>query len=161
MRDMHDGRLVLLAAVVCAIGTYASFALAHHAARASGTPRLRWGGISIVTSGCTAWATHFIVLLAFQPGMPAAFDPMLTGISLACAIVGIGAGVAISLRVRGRSLHFVAGLVVGLGVTTLHYVGQSAYLVQGTVTWNMWLVALSIVISLPISGFAMIAASSR
>jgi diguanylate cyclase (GGDEF)-like protein len=161
MRDMHDGRFVLLAAVVCAIGTYASFALAHHAARASGAPRLRWGAVSIVTSGCTAWATHFIVLLAFKPGMPAAFDPMLTGVSLACAIVGIGAGVSISLRVRRRSLHFVAGLVVGLGVTTLHYVGQSAYLVQGTVTWNMWLVALSIVLSLPTSGFAMIAASSR
>ena len=158
---MHDGRLVLLAAVVCAIGTYASFALAHHAARASGAPRLRWGAISIVTSGCTAWATHFIVLLAFEPGMPAAFDPMLTVISLACAIMGIGAGVSISLRVRKRTLHFVAGLVVGLGVTTLHYVGQSAYLVQGIVTWNMWLVALSIVISLPIAGFAMIAASSR
>jgi diguanylate cyclase (GGDEF)-like protein len=161
MRDMHDGRLVLLAAVVCAIGTYASFALAHHAARASGAPRLRWGAISIVTSGCTAWATHFIVLLAFEPGMPAAFDPMLTASSLACAIMGIGAGVSISLRVRKRTLHFVAGLVVGLGVTTLHYVGQSAYLVQGIVTWNMWLVALSIVISLPIGGFAMIAASSR
>ena len=161
MRDMHDGRLVLLAAVVCAIGTYASFALAHHAARASGAPRLRWGAISIVTSGCTAWATHFIVLLAFEPGMPAAFDPMLTASSLACAIMGIGAGVSISLRVRKRTLHFVAGLVVGSGVTTLHYVGQSAYLVQGIVTWNMWLVALSIVISLPIAGFAMIAASSR
>ncbi|MES3097715.1 bifunctional diguanylate cyclase/phosphodiesterase [Sphingomonas aerolata] len=161
MSDMHDGRLVLLAAVVCAIGTYASFALAHHAARASGASRLRWGAVSIVTSGCTAWATHFIVLLAFKPGMPAAFDPMLTSISLACAISGIGAGVSISLRVRRRSLHFVAGLVVGLGVTTLHYVGQSAYLVQGSVTWNMWLVALSIAFSLPMSGFAMIAAGSR
>ncbi len=161
MRDMHDGRLVLLAAVVCAIGTYASFALAHHAARASGAPRLQWGAVSIVTSGCTAWATHFIVLLAFKPGMPAAFDPMLTGISLACAILGIGAGVAISLRVRRRAWQFVAGLVVGLGVTTLHYVGQAAYLVQGIVAWNMGLVALSIAVSLPTSGLAMIAAGSR
>lgn len=161
MQDMHDGRLVLLAAIVCAIGTYASFALAHHAARASDVPRLRWGAVSIVTSGCTAWATHFIVLLAFKPGMPAVFDPLLTGISLLCAITGIGAGVSISLRVRRRSLQFAAGLVVGLGVTTLHYVGQAAYLVQGIVTWNMWLVALSIVVSLPTSGFAMIAAGSR
>lgn len=125
MRDMHDGRLVLLAAVVCAIGTYASFALAHHAGRASGAPRLRWGAVSILASACTAWATHFIVLLAFKPGMPAAFDPTLTGISLACAILGIGAGVSISLRVRSRSSQFVAGLVVGSGVTALHYVGHA------------------------------------
>jgi len=161
MRDMHDGRLVLLAALVCAVGTYASFALAHHAARATGTARLRWGAVSIVSGGCTAWATHFIVLLAFNPGMPAAFDPVLTGISLASAILGIGAGVAISLRVRRSALQFVAGLVVGVGVTTLHYVGQAAYLVQGLVSWNLWLVTLSIGLSLPTSGLAMMSASSR
>jgi diguanylate cyclase (GGDEF)-like protein len=161
MRDMHDGRLVLIAALVCAVGIYASFAIAQHAARASGRVRQRWGAVSVLASGSTAWATHFIVLLAFKPGMPAAFAPVLTGISLACAILGIGAGVLLSLRSRRRSMKFAAGLVVGIGVTTLHYVGQAAYLVQGTVTWDTWLVAVSIAFSLPISGIAMVAAASR
>jgi diguanylate cyclase (GGDEF)-like protein len=162
MRHMHDGRLVALAGVVCAIGIYASFAIAQHATRATGTLRTRWGLVSVVASGCTAWATHFIVLLGFRPGMPAAFEPALTAISLLAAIVGIGAGVAISLRsARRRGRQFLGGLVVGLGVSVLHYVGQAAYVVQGTVQWQLSLVFYSIMISLPLSGLAIIAVSNR
>lgn len=161
MRHAHDGRLLVLAGVVCAAGIYASFALAKHAARAAGRTRRHWGLVSIVASGATAWATHFIVLLAFQPGMPAAFEPLLTAISLLCAIGGIGAGVSISIRTRRRDLQFASGLIVGTGVATLHYVGQDAYLVQGTVSWNLWLVIPSILASLPISGAAMVAIAHR
>ena len=161
MRDMHDARLMIVASLVCAIGIYASFEIGHHAARATGAVRTRWGLVSIVASGSTAWATHFIVLLAFKPGMPAAFEPALTALSLTCAIVGIGAGVSISIRARRRWQHFVAGLIVGVGVATLHYVGQAAYLVQGTVAWNLGLVLPSVVLSLPVSGVAMIAVGSR
>ncbi|MGI4877483.1 MAG: bifunctional diguanylate cyclase/phosphodiesterase [Janthinobacterium lividum] len=150
-----------VAGLVCAIGIYASFALAHHAARATGSARNRWGLVSVVASGCTAWATHFIVLLAFKPGMPAAFEPVLTAISLTCAIVGIGIGVSIAIRVRQPWQRFAAGLVVGAGIATLHYVGQAAYLVQGTVSWNLGLVLPSIVAGLPIAGVAIMAAGSR
>ncbi|WP_407792370.1 EAL domain-containing protein [Pigmentiphaga litoralis] len=161
MKHMHDPRLLGAAGVVCAIGVYASFAIASHAARATGKLRARWGLVSILSSGCTAWATHFIVLLAFQPGMPSAFEPTLTIASLVCAIVGIGAGVSISIRSRHAHKHFVAGLVLGLGIVALHYVGQAAYLVQGTITWNLWLVVPSIIISLPLSGLGMVAAGHR
>jgi diguanylate cyclase (GGDEF)-like protein len=161
MQHAHDERLILLAGLVCAAGIYASFALAHHAARATGAIRMRWGIVSIVASGGTAWATHFIVLLAFRPGMPAAFEPLLTAVSLLCAISGIGVGVSLSIRTRRRGLHFVSGLIVGLGVAMLHYVGQDAYLVQGTVSWNLWLVVPSILASLPISGLAMVAVGHR
>ena len=161
MRDAHDARLVASAGFVCAVGIYASLALGRHAARATGQARLGWGLVSVVASGCTAWATHFIILLAFEPGMPAAFEPVLTAVSLVSAIIGIGAGVSVSIRVRRRSLHFAAGLILGAGIATLHYVGQDAYFVQGHITWDLWLVALSILVSLPISGVAMMAVASR
>ncbi len=161
MRDMHDVRLMVVAGLVCAVGIYASFAIGNHAARANGSARSRWGVVSTVASASTAWATHFIVLLAFKPGMPAAFEPVLTAISLTCAIFGLGAGVLISIRVRQRWQLFGAGLLVGVGVTGLHYIGQAAYLVQGTVVWNLTLVLPSVIASLPLSGLAMVAVGSR
>lgn len=161
IRNNHDHRLLLIAAVVCAVGVYASFALATHAARSTGKARRLWGLVSVVASGCTAWATHFIVLLAFKPGMVAAFDPVLTATSLLCAIVGIGTGVMLALGTRSKVRRFVAGLIVGLGIALLHYVGQAAYLVQGTVSWSLWLVVPSILTSLPISGLALLAAAHR
>ncbi|UAK25478.1 MHYT domain-containing protein [Sphingomonas nostoxanthinifaciens] len=158
---MHDPRLIAAAGIVCAIGIYASFAIAHHAARATGKSRALWGFVSVISSGCTAWATHFIVLLAFKPGMPSAFEPVLTIVSLISAIVGIGGGVSISIRSRRVRIHFLAGIVLGLGIVALHYVGQAAYLVQGTITWNLRLVIPSVLVSLPLSGLGMVAAGSR
>ncbi|MDR5733963.1 EAL domain-containing protein [Caballeronia sp. LZ025] len=157
----HDRSLMLLACVVCAIGIYASFAVGRHAARASGKARVHWGIVNVVASGCTAWATHFIVLLAFEPQMPAAFEPYLTAVSLACAIVGIGASVTVSIAGAQRSRQVLAGLIIGTGVAALHYIGQSAYLVQGTVSWDVELVLSSIGVSLPLFGVAMLAIANR
>jgi len=153
---------MLIAGLVCATGIFASFAIAKHAVRSTAKPRFYWGLTSVVASGCTAWATHFIILLAFKPGMPAAFDPLLTAVSLACAVIGIGAGIVLSIRSRRRPRRqFAAGLVVGVGIVALHYVGQAAYLVTGSVHWDLRLVSLSILVSLPISGLAVVAAANR
>ena len=161
MRHHHDQRLVLIAAVVCAIGAYASFALATHAARSTDRARTIWGLVSVIAGGCTAWATHFIVLLAYKPGMVAAFDPVLTATSLLCAVIGIGTGMLLALAKRDNVWRFVAGLVVGLGIAMLHYVGQAAYLIQGAISWNLWLVVPSILVSLPIFGLALLNAGHR
>ncbi|MFM0137157.1 bifunctional diguanylate cyclase/phosphodiesterase [Caballeronia grimmiae] len=157
----HDTRLMLLACLVCAIGIYASFAVGRHAARASGKARIHWGVVNVVASGCTAWATHFIVLLAFEPHMPAAFEPLLTAVSLACAIIGIGAGATVSITDPRSPRQFLAGMIIGSGVAALHYIGQSAYLVQGTVSWDLELVLSSIAVSLPMFGLSMVAIASR
>lgn len=157
----HDRWLVSMAALVCAVGVYASFAIARHAARANGTTRRRWAVVSIVAGGCTAWATHFIVLLAFRPGVDAAFDPAITVVSLVCAILGIGAGMLVSMRSRRSARQFVAGLIIGVGIAGLHYIGQSAYLVRGSVSWNPALILLSLLLGVPIAGAGMMTLSHR
>lgn len=158
----HDRGLLALAGAVCAVGIYATFAIAHHAARVSDGVRTRWATVSVVAGGCTAWATHFIVLLAYQPGMPAAFEPYVTVASLLCAIGGIGTGTLVSITSRRRRLpQFAAGTIIGIGVATLHYVGQSAYLVQGNVTWNPLLILVSVLVGVPAAGFALMALTDR
>ena len=76
IRHDHDPWLVLVAGLVCLCDTYASFALADHAVRSGRKTRSLWEPVTIVSAGCTAWATHFIILLAFKPGMPSAFNPL-------------------------------------------------------------------------------------
>ncbi|MBY9062522.1 EAL domain-containing protein [Sphingomonas yunnanensis] len=157
----HDHLLVVLAALVCGVGVYATFAIARHAARAEGVPRRRWALVSVVAGGCTAWATHFIVLLAFEPGIDAAFDPSGTVVSLACAIAGIGAGILVSMGSRRSSRQFVAGVVIGVGIAGLHYIGQSAYLVRGSVSWSLPLVLASMLVGVPVMGLGMMTLSHR
>ncbi len=157
----HDPKLLALAAMVCCIGIYASFAIALQAGRSEGVARRKWAGISIVAAGCTAWATHMVALLAFEPGMTAGFTPVLTALSLLLAIAGIGTGMALAVGSHHRMRRAVAGVVLGLGITALHYVGQAAYRVTGHVTWDLTLVASSVLLALSLFGLAIVFAGER
>ncbi|RZI61379.1 MAG: bifunctional diguanylate cyclase/phosphodiesterase, partial [Zymomonas sp.] len=157
----NDGRLLFLAAIVCIVGVYGSFSIAKHASRSAGRARAIWAWSSVLASGCTAWATHMIALLAFQPGMEAGFDPILTILSLLLGVVGIGTGLALAVGRQKRPRRFAAGTMLGVGVGALHYVGQASYVVRGEIAWDFGLVATSLLISLPISGLALVAAGER
>ncbi len=78
----HNQQMMLLAGLVCLVGIYASFAVAGQAGRSEGAAQRNWASIGIAAAGCTAWATHMIALLAFEPGMSAGFDPLRTAASL-------------------------------------------------------------------------------
>ncbi|WAP70133.1 bifunctional diguanylate cyclase/phosphodiesterase [Jiella pelagia] len=157
----HDVWLLVLAALVCMIGVYGAFSVAQHAGRATGKTRTRLAITGLVAAGCTAWATHMIALLAFRPAMPAGFEPVLTALSLVLGILGISAGMLIAIGGRSRLRRLMGGFVLGLGVVVLHYVGQSAYVVRGHVTWNDGLVALSIFASLPLFSLSLMCAGER
>ena len=156
-----DGGLLLVAALICVCGIYATFSLAAHAGRSQGPDRRRWGVISIVAAGATAWASHMIGLLAFRPGMDAAFEPILTALSLLTGVAGIGAGTWLAMRLRQPAGRFAAGVVMGVGVTGLHYLGQLGYVVRGQVEWRGGVVAASIASGLLLSGLAMLAGGAR
>jgi NO-binding membrane sensor protein with MHYT domain len=161
LTQAHDQRLILLAAFICIVGVYGSFAVATHAARSEGRSARLWAGASVVASGCTAWATHMIGILSFQPGMPAGFEPILTTLSLLLAIAGIGVSVALVIGQRRRTRRFLAGLVLGSSIAALHYLGQASYLVAGTVTWDLTFVAVSVPASFLMFGAALVVSGER
>ncbi|BDA86707.1 diguanylate cyclase [Aureimonas sp. SA4125] len=161
IQDAHDGWLLLAAAAVCVIGVFGSFSVAKHAAKSSGRRRAVLTATGVVAAGCTAWATHMIALLAFSPGMPAGFEPVMTAVSLLLGILGIGFAIAIAFGQRKRSRRLLGGLVLGLGIVALHYVGQFAYVVRGTVAYDHVLVAASVIGSLPLFALSLSLAGER
>ncbi len=157
----HDTKLVGLATLVCVLGVYATYAISKHAARSIAHERRLWSMVSVASTGGTAWATHFILLLAFQPGVPSGFDPVLTVVSLFIAVSVIGAGVFIVMNERASYRRFLGGVTIGAGIVGLHYVGQAAYVMQAVTRWNVPLVAGSILISLLLSGVSGLFSGSR
>jgi diguanylate cyclase (GGDEF)-like protein/PAS domain S-box-containing protein len=161
LRDAHDQTLLWLAAAVCVIGVYASISISRHAGRLDGRSRAGWAAVAIAAAGCTAWATHMIGLLAFQPGMLSGFDPFLTLLSLLLTILGIGISMRSSIGARNRGDRLASGILLGLSIAVLHYLGQAAYLVNGHVSWDHRLVALSLILSLPLFGGAIVISGDR
>ena len=62
----HDLRLVVLAAVVCALASLTAINLIHHVRRSAGQMRQIWLGVAATATGFGIWATHFIAMLAFR-----------------------------------------------------------------------------------------------
>jgi diguanylate cyclase (GGDEF)-like protein/PAS domain S-box-containing protein len=142
----HDLRLVLLAAVVCALASYAAMALLGHVARSVGPMRDMWLAVSAVATGFGIWATHFIAMLAFSPGIPSGYNIGLTALSLAGAIVLTGAGLAVALSKRLPGRAALGGAMVGGGIAAMHYTGMAAFEVEGRIVWDPSLVAASIIL---------------
>ena len=161
VRDEHDHQIVALAVAVCVLGVYATNSVGAHARRMKGRERHFWAWTSIVAAGCTAWATHFIALLAFQPGVPAAFEPVLTAVSLFVGVLVIGAGLLLALNTRDWRRRFAAGLLIDSGIAALHYLGQNAYAVVGDVAWDGPLIVISLLLSLPLAGTATVLTGLR
>jgi len=99
----HDFRLVGLAAVICTLASFTAVTLLHHVGKSSGIMRFCWLAVSATATGFGIWATHFIAMLAFSPGVASGYNIVLTLFSLVAAIVltGIGLCVAMSTALPG------------------------------------------------------------
>ncbi|QCI67200.1 bifunctional diguanylate cyclase/phosphodiesterase [Phreatobacter stygius] len=152
----HDLRLVALAAVVCALASYTAVSLVHHV-RASEGQVLRhrlWLPIAAIATGFGIWATHFIAMLAFQPGLPSGYNIALTVLSLLAAIVLTGVGLAIGVSRIGHG-RLIGGAVVGGGIAAMHYTGMAAFEIAGRIEWDPVLVLVSIVLGAALGALAL------
>src|ERR1700674_3915482 len=144
--NQHDLRLVGLAAVICALSSFTAISLLHHVRRSNGSMRLLWLAVSATSTGFGIWATHFIAMLAFAPGLPEAYNIPLTFLSLIAAIVLTGAGLAVAMSSASTASPWLGGAIVGGGIAAMHYTGMAAFEVQGHIIWDPVLVTASIIL---------------
>lgn len=140
----HDLRLVVLAALVCALASFTAISLLHHVRHSTGQMRKVWLGVVAISSGFGIWATHFIAMLAFAPGIPSGYNVILTILSLAAAIILTGWGFAVALSRTIPAANWLGGAIVGGGIAVMHYTGMAAFEIQGHVVWDPVLVSVSI-----------------
>jgi diguanylate cyclase (GGDEF)-like protein/PAS domain S-box-containing protein len=151
----HDLKLVGLAAFICILASFAAINLLRHARKSSGDMRLVWLGISAISTGFGIWATHFVAMLAFTPGIPSGYNVALTILSLIAAISLTAAGLFVSLLPNWRYGPWVGGAIVAGGIASMHYIGMAAFEVAGTVRWDPILVATSILVAAAIGAIAL------
>jgi diguanylate cyclase len=138
----HDYRLVLLAAFVCLLSAAMTVKLLRRVRNTEDARRLPSTLAAAVVSGIGVWATHFIAMLAFTPGMPVGYDLPITLASLAAAVLLIGAGFWVAVT----RIAWLGGGLAGVGVGVMHYLGMAAFQAEGRLVWDMGLVASSILI---------------
>src|SRR3982075_226510 len=151
----HDLKLVALAAAICVLASFAAINLLHHARKSSGYMQGLWLAVSAVSTGFGIWATHFVAMLAFTPGIPSGYNIVLTILSLVAAVLLTGAGLAVSLVRDWRAAPWLGGAIVAGGIAAMHYTGMAAFEIQGIILWDSALVAASIVLGAAIGAVAL------
>jgi diguanylate cyclase (GGDEF)-like protein len=179
----HDFRLVVVAALICASAAYTSFHIYNRVTDApSIQPRrhrqLAWVGLTGLSTGAGIWSTHFVAMLAYDSGLPTAYDPLLTLLSMLVAISVTTVGYAIAgigghgnqvlqhLKVWGRTIAVtdghvrsaLGGAVIGGGISIMHYTGMAALRVPGTIEWDAGYVIASVVLGTGFAAAALISA---
>jgi diguanylate cyclase len=151
----HDLRLVVLAALVCVLASFAAINLLRYARKSQGHMRSMWLLVSAISTGFGIWATHFIAMLAFTPGIPSGYNILLTVLSLIAAIFLTGAGLAVSLIPNSRFAPWIGGAIVAGGIAAMHYTGMAAFEIAGRILWDPTLVVASILIGALIGAAAL------
>src|SRR5580658_807406 len=144
--QQHDLRLVLLAAVFCFFGCDTALTLL---ARASGEDRSRreigwkWITAAAIVAGGSVWATHFVAMLAFRPGLPVGYDIPLTALSIVIAMAVSWIAFVLALRL---SAPVIGGAVFGLAVCFMHFTGMEALDMPAQIQWDPVFVLCAIVV---------------
>jgi diguanylate cyclase (GGDEF)-like protein/PAS domain S-box-containing protein len=157
----HDWRLVTLAVIICFLASAVAISLFHRAQATNERTRIAWLGLDAVVAGYGIWATHFIAMLAYDPGLGAGYNLILTILSLLIAVLVTGVGLGIALFHFGRWTAVLGGAVVGSGIAAMHYTGMMALEVPSRITWAPNLVVASVMLAIAFGALSVFFAARR
>jgi NO-binding membrane sensor protein with MHYT domain len=139
-----------LAYAMSCVGSALGLSAMSRARSTTGAARSRWLILAAVAIGGTGiWVMHFIAILGFSvPGVQITYDVGITLISMLIAIVVVGVGLTVAVTGRGSPASLsLGGLLTGIGVASMHYLGMSGMKMAATIHYRPLLVLASIVIA--------------
>jgi NO-binding membrane sensor protein with MHYT domain len=139
-----------LAFVMSVLGSFLGLRCTARAQAHTGASRARWlilGAVSIGAAG--VWVMHFIAMLGFSiPRESIRFNVPLTVLSMLIAVAVVGIGLFIVAFGNDSNPRLLAaGVITGIGVASMHYLGMAAMKMSATMTYNPALFALSVIIA--------------
>jgi diguanylate cyclase (GGDEF)-like protein/PAS domain S-box-containing protein len=151
----HDLRLVTVSAVICVLGCLTTTTLLAKAGEAARRGGRLWLAAAIVF-GCSVWSLHFVAMLAFMPGLEMAYDLGLTALSILVAVGGaLMALFAWKASATRATRVALSGVLLGLAISGMHYVGVAAMSFSGFLVFDHAYVVASVMVSIAFSVVAM------
>ncbi|GES46968.1 diguanylate cyclase/phosphodiesterase [Rhizobium sp. ERR 922] len=146
IRDDHDFRLIIVAAIICLIGSLATMLLFSRAQECQSHQRRYWIVAAAFASGVGIWATHFIAMLAYQSSLPISYGVSLTVLSVVFAIVGSWLAIAVAFEWDNRVSFAVGGMLMAFGIAAMHFTGMQAVEASAELSFDIPRVVASIAI---------------
>jgi NO-binding membrane sensor protein with MHYT domain len=137
--------------VMSCLGAFLGLRCITRARAYTGFGRARWLALASVSIGATGiWTVHCIAMLGFTiPGQQILYNVPVTIASMLIAIGVVGVGLFIvGYGHGGWTPLLTGGVIVGIGVASMHYLGMAAMSMPDSMHYNMPLFILSVVIAI-------------
>jgi NO-binding membrane sensor protein with MHYT domain len=112
--------------------------------------RISWLLLAAVAIGGTGiWVMHFMAMIGFGVvGTDVRYDVEVTALSVVVAVVVVGLGLFLAGLGRPKAWKIaIGGVLAGLGVNAMHYMGMAAMRLDGEISYDRIRVMASIVIA--------------
>lgn len=111
--------------------------------------RARWLLLGSLAIGTGIFAMHFVAMMGFTAHeMEITYDLLTTYASLGVAVLVVGAGVfLVGYKGRTKGALLAGGMIAGLGVAAMHYLGMAGMRMSGSISYGMGAVLLSIAVA--------------
>lgn len=140
--------LVALSFLIAAVGAFVSLtAAASIVGQGRRISRFNALAAGAALGGIGVWSMHFIGMLALRVDMAVSYSMPETVLSLLAAIGASAAALGWVANDPTPRRIAVAGLMLGLGVCVMHYLGMYAMRFGGYLEWSAVRIALSVVIA--------------
>jgi NO-binding membrane sensor protein with MHYT domain len=152
-----------LAYLVSCLGCFLGLQCTSRLRVTHGGARARWlllAGLSIGTAGI--WVMHFVAMLGFTiPGQTITYNVPWTIASMLISVIVVSIGLLI-VGFGGKGLRplLLGGVIIGIGVACMHYMGMWAMRMPDRMHYNLGLVGLSVLIAV-VAGTAALWAALR
>jgi len=149
MQIHWDTTLIILSLLVAMFGSFTALAHAQRMRDSSGRSSWHWLIAGGITLGMAIWSMHFIGMLAFHLPIQLSYDLSLTVLSVLPAIAAALLGFYL-LRSKKMQIGRIigGGVLMGLGIAAMHYIGMAAIKMQPAITYSPTIVTLSIAIAI-------------
>jgi len=149
MIGSYNMSIVLLSYIVAVGASYCALDIAGRLRDLSTSLRasILWLVGGSFAMGAGIWSMHFIGMLAYT--MPMTFNPYWTLLSLVVAILASCFALLLLKNKTDHYIHlFLGGIILGLAIATMHYLGMEAMKVEMNIRYIPSLFILSIIVAI-------------
>ena len=147
MQVSYDPLLIVLSVIIAVFGAYTCFQMGARLSVVHGIMRRTLLAGAAVAMGGGIWSMHFVGMLALSLPVIVTYDALLTLISALVSILMTGIAMYFaSIGPRTPLKLMGGGLFMGLGISSMHYVGMAAIRANCIVTYSPLLVAASVLV---------------
>jgi two-component system, sensor histidine kinase and response regulator len=148
----YDPLIVALSVVIAVAASYAALDLAGRVAASKGWAFAAWLVSGSVAMGVGIWSMHFTAMLAFRLPVAVSYDWPRVLQSFFVAILASTLALYVVSREKMTNASAIAsGVLMGSGISALHYMDMLAMRMRADCHFNFILVALSVVFAITFS----------